>query len=119
MHAAPTLDLSDEFYFLGAGGGAADPCSIIIDEDNDNNTDGTFSYTHDGSENFSDSFIYRVTDNDGQTSDAAVTITITKVSDETPSSVADAFTVNEGATFDTGSGDLLKAVIFRKVVVDA
>ena len=30
------------------------------------NADGTFSYTHDGSENFSDSFTYRLTDNDGQ-----------------------------------------------------
>ena len=39
------------------------------------NADGTFSYTHDGSENFTDSFTYRVTDNDGQTSDATVTIT--------------------------------------------
>ncbi|PVV24218.1 MAG: hypothetical protein B6D79_11140, partial [gamma proteobacterium symbiont of Ctena orbiculata] len=34
------------------------------------NSDGTFSYTHDGSENFNDAFTYRVTDNDGQTSDA-------------------------------------------------
>ena len=47
------------------------------------NADGTFSYTHDGSENFSDSFTYRLTDNDGQTSDATVSITITPVSDTT------------------------------------
>ncbi|MCB1914611.1 MAG: cadherin domain-containing protein, partial [Rhodocyclaceae bacterium] len=40
------------------------------------NADGTFSYTHDGTENFSDSFTYRVTDNDGETSDATVSITI-------------------------------------------
>ena len=31
------------------------------------NADGTFSYTHDGSENFTDSFTYRVSDDDGQT----------------------------------------------------
>ncbi|MGB7989486.1 MAG: DUF4347 domain-containing protein, partial [Candidatus Methylophosphatis roskildensis] len=32
------------------------------------NANGTFSYVHDGSENFSDSFSYRLTDNDGETS---------------------------------------------------
>ena len=73
------------------------------------NSDGTFDYTHDGSENFSDSFTYRVTDNDGQTSDASVTITVTPVSDTTPSASADSFTVNEGATFDTGASDLLNS----------
>ena len=30
------------------------------------NADGTFCYTHDGSENFSDSFTYRVSDDDGR-----------------------------------------------------
>ncbi|MBK9085050.1 MAG: cadherin-like domain-containing protein [Sterolibacteriaceae bacterium] len=49
------------------------------------NADGTFSYTHDGSENFSDSFSYRLTDNDGQVSEATVNITISPVSDTTPS----------------------------------
>ena len=33
------------------------------------NADGTFSYTHDGSENFTDSFTYTVSDDDGQTTD--------------------------------------------------
>ena len=83
------------------------------------NADGTFSYTHNGSENFSDSFTYRVTDNDGQTSDATVTITITPVSDETPVANADTITVAEGGTAtlldggassvlanDTGLGDI-------------
>ena len=65
------------------------------------NTDGTFTYVHDGSENFTDSFTYRVTDNDGQTSDATVNITITPVSDTTPSAATDSFTVAEGGTFDT------------------
>ncbi|MBP6009064.1 MAG: VCBS domain-containing protein, partial [Rhodoferax sp.] len=40
------------------------------------NPDGSFSYKHDGLENFSDHFVYRLTDTDGQTSDAMVTITI-------------------------------------------
>ncbi|MBK7238075.1 MAG: tandem-95 repeat protein [Sterolibacteriaceae bacterium] len=62
------------------------------------NADGTFSYTHDGSENFSDSFSYRLTDNDGQSSDATVSITISPVSDTTPAAVADAISVAEGGT---------------------
>ncbi|MCU7860904.1 MAG: tandem-95 repeat protein, partial [Candidatus Thiodiazotropha sp. (ex Lucinoma kastoroae)] len=41
------------------------------------NADGTFSYTHNGTENFTDSFTYRVTDNDGQSSDAVVHINVT------------------------------------------
>jgi VCBS repeat-containing protein len=45
------------------------------------NNDGTFTYDHDGSENFSDSFTYRVTDNDGQTADATVNINIDPVND--------------------------------------
>ncbi|MCU7805255.1 MAG: tandem-95 repeat protein, partial [Candidatus Thiodiazotropha sp. (ex Lucinoma borealis)] len=62
------------------------------------NTDGTFSYTHNGSENFADSFTYRVTDNDGQTADATVTINVTPVSDATPVAVADTISVAEGGT---------------------
>ncbi|MCU7815841.1 MAG: tandem-95 repeat protein, partial [Candidatus Thiodiazotropha sp. (ex Rostrolucina anterorostrata)] len=65
------------------------------------NADGTFSYTHNDTENFTDSFTYRVTDNDGQTSDATVTINITPVSDQTPVAVADTITVAEGATITT------------------
>ena len=41
------------------------------------NADGTFSYTHDGTENFSDSFTYIVSDaNGGVTDTGTVTITI-------------------------------------------
>ncbi|MEW8008326.1 MAG: Ig-like domain-containing protein, partial [Candidatus Thiodiazotropha endolucinida] len=65
------------------------------------NGDGTFSYTHDGSENFTDSFTYRITDNDGETADATVTINITPVSDQTPVANADSITVAEGATATT------------------
>ncbi|MCB1914612.1 MAG: DUF4347 domain-containing protein, partial [Rhodocyclaceae bacterium] len=74
------------------------------------NADGTFSYTHDGTENFSDSFTYRVTDNDGETSDATVSITITPVSDATPVANADAITVAEGGTataLDTAATSVL------------
>jgi VCBS repeat-containing protein len=62
------------------------------------NSDGSFSYTHDGSENFSDSFTYRITDNDGQISDGVVTINITPVSDSTPSANADSISLGEGGT---------------------
>ncbi|PVV16030.1 MAG: hypothetical protein B6D82_02005, partial [gamma proteobacterium symbiont of Ctena orbiculata] len=65
------------------------------------NGDGTFSYTHDGSENFTDSFTYRITDNDGETADATVTINVTPVSDATPGANADSITVAEGGTATT------------------
>ncbi|MBT3221206.1 MAG: tandem-95 repeat protein, partial [Proteobacteria bacterium] len=46
------------------------------------NLDGTVTYTHDGSENFSDTFQYRVMDDDSAfTNIATVTITITEVND--------------------------------------
>jgi len=60
--------------------------------------DGSFSYTHDGSENFSDSFTYEVSDAAAHTAQATVTITITPVNDNEPLADADSFTVAEGAT---------------------
>ncbi len=44
-------------------------------------SDGTFSYTHDGSENFTDSFTYTVRDAVGHTDTGLVTITITPVNE--------------------------------------
>ncbi|MGA2619779.1 MAG: C25 family cysteine peptidase, partial [Thermoguttaceae bacterium] len=41
--------------------------------------DGTFSYTHDGSENFTDSFTYRIYDEDNESATAVVAINITPV----------------------------------------
>ncbi|MFI0377516.1 MAG: DUF4347 domain-containing protein, partial [Candidatus Thiodiazotropha sp.] len=81
--------------------------SLVTDVTNGSltlNDDGTFSYTHDGSENFTDSFTYRVTDNDGETADATVTINITPVSDQTPVANADSITVAEGGTATTLDG---------------
>ena len=72
------------------------------------NADGTFDYTHNGSENFSDSFVYAVSDaNGGVTDTGTVTITITPVNDNDPVATGDGFTLNEGATFDTAVADLL------------
>ncbi|MFT6865638.1 MAG: VCBS repeat-containing protein, partial [Cyclobacteriaceae bacterium] len=83
------------------GGNPADDGVVVNDTDADNdpltvqlvtgpsyngttfilNPDGTFIYTHDGSENFTDSFTYRITDPDGESSTATVTINITPVND--------------------------------------
>ena len=68
------------------------------------NTDGTFSYTHNGSENFTDGFTYRITDNDGQLSTGSVSIAISKISDSTPMANSDAITVSEGGTVTTMNG---------------
>ena len=63
------------------------------------NSDGTFSYTHDGTENFSDSFTYELLDADGGISGSGtVTITITPVNDNDPVADNESFTVAEGGT---------------------
>jgi len=46
------------------------------------NADGSFSYLHDGSENFSDSFVYSVSDGLGGTATATASIAITPVNDD-------------------------------------
>jgi len=50
-------------------------------------SDGTLSYVHDGSENFTDSFTYRVVDENGADDTATVNITITPVNDNGPSDI--------------------------------
>ena len=67
------------------------------------NADGTFSYTHDGSENFEDSFSYdRQRRRRATPIPATVTITVTPVNDNTPVAVAESFTVDEGGTATAG-----------------
>jgi VCBS repeat-containing protein len=59
--------------------------------------DGTFTYVHDGTENFSDSFIFTVSDEGFLSSSATVTINVTPVND--PPVVDDEyFSVDEGGT---------------------
>ncbi|MEL7498301.1 MAG: Ig-like domain-containing protein [Planctomycetota bacterium] len=62
------------------------------------NADGTFVYTHDDSENFTDSFTYEVVDAGGNSDIATVTITITPVNDNAPVADDESFTVAEGGT---------------------
>ncbi|SNS60686.1 VCBS repeat-containing protein, partial [Ekhidna lutea] len=60
-------------------------------------SDGTFVYTHDGSETTTDSFTYRLSDGMGETADATVTFTINPQNDA-PVAVADTYTFDEGST---------------------
>ncbi len=66
--------------------------------------DGTFSYTHNGTNNPSDSFVYRARDNSAETSNpnaASLDVTVTiDITNTQPSAVADAASVNEGQSVD-------------------
>jgi large repetitive protein len=62
--------------------------------------DGTFAYTHDGSETTSDSFTYRVSDGSLTSAPVTVSITVTPVNDP-PVAVADGpYPVDEGGTLN-------------------
>jgi len=61
--------------------------------------DGTFDYTHDGSESISDSFTYRADDGGSQSNVATVSITINPVND------APIVTINGAATVFVLAGD--------------
>ncbi|HEY0156896.1 MAG TPA: Ig-like domain-containing protein [Thermoanaerobaculia bacterium] len=67
------------------------------------NADGTFTYTHNGSETTSDSFTYKANDGSDDSNVATVTITITAVNDA-PVAVADnGGSVAEGGTLNGAS----------------
>jgi VCBS repeat-containing protein len=61
------------------------------------NTNGTFSYTHNGSETTTDSFTYKAYDGVLNSNIATVSITVTPVNDA-PVGNSDSISVNEGAT---------------------
>ncbi len=70
------------------------------------NKNGTFTYTHDGSENFTDSFTYIVTDIAGQSDTATVHITINSVNDNAPIANPEELVVFKGETVEvTTNGD--------------
>ncbi|SDS30716.1 tandem-95 repeat protein [Christiangramia echinicola] len=98
--ATETVDLADNDTDID---GTLDLASIVIVSAPANgslvdNGDGTFDYTHNGSETTSDSFTYTIEDNDGAVSNiATVTITITEVNDA-PVANNDTLSLEEGAT---------------------
>ena len=61
------------------------------------NPDGTFSYTHNGSETTTDSFTYRANDGSLDSAIATVTLTINPINDA-PIALDDSATVDEGGT---------------------
>ncbi len=71
--------------------------------------DGTFTYTHDGSETDGDSFTYTVSDGASTSAPALVTITVNPVNDPAVAN-ADSLTVDEGGTqtlLDSGNASVL------------
>ncbi|RED91505.1 Ig-like domain-containing protein, partial [Marinoscillum furvescens] len=67
------------------------------------NADGSFSYTHDGSETTSDSFTYKVNDGTVDGNTVTVSLTINPVNDA-PVAVADSYTFDEGSTNNVAAG---------------
>ena len=107
-----TVDKGDTITQLDDG------ASSVLDNDNDDdgdsltanwisgpshassfnlNSDGSFSYTHDGSETISDSFTYEADDGNGGTDTATVSITVSN-NNNPPTAKDDSATVNEGET---------------------
>ena len=73
------------------------------------NSNGTFSYVHDGSETTTDTFLYRVFDGELYGDTATITIVINPVNDA-PLTVSDTITLDEGGTVTlttNGSSTLL------------
>ncbi|WP_221797202.1 beta strand repeat-containing protein [Oceanobacter mangrovi] len=64
------------------------------------NADGTFTYTPDANFNGTDSFVYEVSDGNGGTAQATVTITVDPINDN-PVAVNDAYSTNEDTTLTT------------------
>ncbi|WP_157964593.1 beta strand repeat-containing protein, partial [Algibacillus agarilyticus] len=81
-----------------------DLSSIVITEQPGNgtliiNADGTVDYQHDGSDTTADTFIYTISDNDGNVSDPiTVNLAIASVDDTAPIGQDDSATLDEGAS---------------------
>ncbi|UFH35597.1 Ig-like domain-containing protein [Flavobacterium acetivorans] len=74
------------------------------------NSNGTFSYTHDGSETISDSFSYKANDGNSDSNIVTVTIIVSPVNDA-PIAVADQITVVQGGTATTLAGGSTNVLI--------
>jgi VCBS repeat-containing protein len=70
------------------------------------NSDGSFTYVHDGSETTSDSFTYKANDGSSDSNVATVNITITPVNDA-PTANNDTATVAEGGTINMAAPGVL------------
>jgi len=96
-------DASDNGVLANDTDTDGDSLTAILVSDASNGTlsldsDGTFSYTHDGSETTSDSFTYKANDGTADSNTATVSITVTPVNDNAPVAVNDSATVAEGGT---------------------
>jgi hypothetical protein len=107
--------------------------AVLVDPPSDSalfelKPDGTFDYTHNGSETTSDSFTYRADDGGSQSNVATVSITINPVNDAPTLTVNGAATVNivvgdayadAGATADDAEdGDISADIVVGGDVVD-
>ena len=70
------------------------------------NADGSFVYTHNGTETLSDSFTYQLFDGAATSNIATVAITVTAVNDP-PVANPDAYTVAEGGTLNVAAPGVL------------
>ena len=82
-----------------------DPLTVTIDTQGTNglasvNSDGTITYTHDGSETTSDSYTYTISDDNGGSDSGVVFITVTPVNDA-PVANDDSATTMEGGSITT------------------
>ena len=70
------------------------------------NADGSFTYTHDGTENHEDSFTYQATDEEGTSNLGTVYLSIDPINDNAPVAAADEYDgVNEGETMVVNVAD--------------
>ena len=77
------------------------------------NANGSFSYTHNGSETTTDSFTYKANDGTSDSNVVTVTITITSVND-LPVAAADSYSVAEGGTLAVAAPGVLTNVLFAR-----
>ena len=82
-----------------------DPLTVTVDTQGTNglasvNSDGTITYTHDGSETTSDSYSYTISDDNGGSDSGVVFITVTPVNDA-PVANDDFATTMEGGSITT------------------
>lgn len=97
-----TLDSGESSVLENDSDPDGDILTAILTSDPSNgiviiNSDGTFSYSHDGGETVSDSFIYEASDEEGAVSSAIVFITVLPVNDP-PNAHDDSITVSVNST---------------------